>query len=806
MKDYNFTEVEKKWQDYWEEHKTFKVTEDQSIPEDKRLYVLDMFPYPSGSGLHVGHPEGYTATDIYTRFKKMSGYNVLHPMGFDSFGLPAENYAIKTGTHPAETTANNIEIFRKQIKTFGFSYDWDREIATSDADYYKWTQWIFLQLFKKGLAYESEMPINFCPSCGTGLANEEVKDGKCDRCDTPIERRRIRQWMLKITAYAERLLKDLDLVDWNESIKLMQRNWIGKSEGAEVDFEVDGVGEKLRIYTTRPDTLFGATYMVLAPEHPLVEKITTKEQKTTVLEYIKKTANESDLQRTELNKEKTGVFTGSYAINPVNNKKIPIWISDYVLISYGTGAIMAVPAHDERDFEFATKFNIPIIQVVSKDGSLYELKEAETEDGIAVNSGEFNGMKTQDFKQKVTEWLEKHGKGEKTTNYKLRDWIFSRQRYWGEPIPVVHCSKCGIVGIPETELPLRLPDVKSYKPTGTGESPLAAIDEWVNTKCPTCGGPAKRETNTMPQWAGSCWYYIRFTDPKNDTQLADKKNMQYWLPVNLYVGGAEHAVLHLLYSRFWHKFLYDIGVLNTPEPFMSLRNQGMILGENGEKMSKSRGNVINPDDVIAEHGADTLRMYEMFMGPLSVDKPWNTQSIFGVRRFIERVWRLFDKPIEENHQVSQETEKLFHKTIQIISEKMEILEFNTAISQMMILVNAFYKEEKINKSMLKDFIKILHPFAPFVTEELWEMLGGKPSILNEKWPQFDPEKAKDDVITIVFSVNGKVRAKVEIEKDIPQEKLIEIALQNDRIKEHTQGKTIVNKIAVVNKLVNIVVK
>ncbi|OHD06056.1 MAG: leucine--tRNA ligase, partial [Spirochaetes bacterium GWB1_27_13] len=586
MKDYNFTEVEKKWQDYWEEHKTFKVTEDQSIPEDKRLYVLDMFPYPSGSGLHVGHPEGYTATDIYTRFKKMSGYNVLHPMGFDSFGLPAENYAIKTGTHPAETTANNIEIFRKQIKTFGFSYDWDREIATSDADYYKWTQWIFLQLFKKGLAYESEMPINFCPSCGTGLANEEVKDGKCDRCDTPIERRRIRQWMLKITAYAERLLKDLDLVDWNESIKLMQRNWIGKSEGAEVDFEVDGVGEKLRIYTTRPDTLFGATYMVLAPEHPLVEKITTKEQKTTVLEYIKKTANESDLQRTELNKEKTGVFTGSYAINPVNNKKIPIWISDYVLISYGTGAIMAVPAHDERDFEFATKFNIPIIQVVSKDGSLYELKEAETEDGIAVNSGEFNGMKTQDFKQKVTEWLEKHGKGEKTTNYKLRDWIFSRQRYWGEPIPVVHCSKCGIVGIPETELPLRLPDVKSYKPTGTGESPLAAIDEWVNTKCPTCGGPAKRETNTMPQWAGSCWYYIRFTDPKNDTQLADKKNMQYWLPVNLYVGGAEHAVLHLLYSRFWHKFLYDIGVLNTPEPFMSLRNQGMILGENGEKMSK----------------------------------------------------------------------------------------------------------------------------------------------------------------------------------------------------------------------------
>ncbi len=805
MNDYNFLEIEKKWQKYWEDNKIFKVTEN-SKPKEKRLYVLDMFPYPSGSGLHVGHPEGYTATDIYSRFKKMSGYNVLHPMGFDSFGLPAENYAIQTGTHPAATTAKNIDKFREQIKALGFCYDWDRDISTSDPKYYKWTQWIFLQLFKKGLAYETNSPINFCPSCGTGLANEEVVDGKCERCGTNVQKKPLRQWMLKITQYAEDLLKDLELLNWNEAIKLMQKNWIGKSEGAEVLFGVEGTDETLKIYTTRPDTLFGATYMVLAPEHPLIKKITKEPNKKDVESYVDKAVNKSDIERTDLNKDKTGVFTGSYAINPVNGAKVPIWISDYVLISYGTGAIMAVPAHDERDFEFATKFNIPIIQVVSKDGSASELKEAFTEDGIAVNSGAFNGQKTSDFKTNIIKWLEDNKKGKKTINYKLRDWVFSRQRYWGEPIPLVHCPKCGTVPVPESQLPVLLPDVESYKPTGTGESPLAAIDLWVNTTCPTCGGKAKRETNTMPQWAGSCWYYIRFTDPNNDKELADKEKINYWLPVDLYVGGAEHAVLHLLYSRFWHKVLYEIGVVNTKEPFMTLRNQGMILGENGEKMSKSRGNVINPDDVISEHGADTLRMYEMFMGPLAVDKPWNTQSIFGVRRFLEKVWRLFDKPIDDNYSVSQETVKIFHKTIKIVTEKIDNLELNTAISQMMILVNNLQREEKLTKAILLDFIKILHPFAPFITEELNEKLGNKPSLLNEKWPTYDPSKIVDETITIVLSVNGAIRAKVDLQKGLSNDELLEIALNNERIIEYTKGKEIVKKIVVADKLVNIVVK
>ncbi len=806
MREYDFKKIEEKWKKYWDDNKVCKVTEDKSFPKEKRLYVLDMFPYPSGSGLHVGHPEGYTATDIYSRFKKMNGYNVLHPMGFDAFGLPAENYAIQTGTHPAETTYKNIDKFREQIKAFGFCYDWDREIATCDPEYYKWTQWIFLQLFKKGLAYEDNVPINWCPSCLTGLANEEVKDGRCDRCDTPIERKRIRQWMLKITAYAERLLKDLDILDWNESIKLMQRNWIGKSEGAEVYFKVDGLDEEIKVFTTRPDTLFGATYMVLAPEHPLVEKITTSEKNLEVEKYVKEAKSKSDLQRTDLNKEKTGVWTGSYAINPVNNKKIPIWLSDYVLIDYGTGAIMAVPAHDTRDFEFAKKFNLPIIQVVSKDGTLYELTEVFTEDGIAVNSGEFNGLTTKEFKEKIIEWLEKNKKGKRAISYKLRDWVFSRQRYWGEPFPLVHCEKCGVVAIPEEELPVKLPDVKSYKPTGTGESPLAAITDWVNTSCPKCGGKAKRETNTMPQWAGSCWYYLRFIDPHNDKALADKEKIEYWAPVDLYVGGAEHAVLHLLYARFWHKFLYDIGVVNTIEPFMKLRNQGMILGENGEKMSKSRGNVINPDDVIREHGADTLRMYEMFMGPLSVDKPWNTQSIFGVRRFLERFYRLLDKEISDEAKISEEIDKLLNKTIKIVTEKIDALEFNTAISQMMILLNSLQKEEKLNKEVVKTFVKILHPFAPFITEEMWEELGGKAPLLREKWPTYDPAKIIDETVTVVFQVNGKIRDKMEVEKGLSQDDLISLALKNERIKEYIKDKEIVKKIVVPDKLVNIVVK
>jgi leucyl-tRNA synthetase len=804
-KTYDFTSIEAKWKKYWEENKTFKVTEDESYPEEKRLYVLDMFPYPSGAGLHVGHPEGYTATDIYTRYKKMNGFNVLHPMGFDAFGLPAENYAIQTGTHPADTTYKNIARFREQIKSFGFCYDWDREIATCDPEYYKWTQWIFLKLFEHGLAYEAEMPINWCPKCLTGLANEEVKDGRCERCDTPIERKKIRQWVLKITAYAERLLSDLDLLDWNESIKLMQRNWIGKSEGAEVDFKVDGMNEIIRIFTTRPDTLFGATYMVLAPEHPLVDKITTPERRAEVEKYVKEAINKTDLQRTE-SKEKTGVFTGAYAINPVNGAKIPIWISDYVLIHYGTGAIMAVPAHDQRDFEFAKKFNLPIIQVVSKDGSLYELTQAEEEDGIAVNSGQFNGMKTPEMKKAITKWLEEKGVGKYAVHYKLRDWIFSRQRYWGEPIPIVHCEKCGKVPLPEDQLPLKLPEVKSYKPTGTGESPLAAITDWVNTTCPRCGGKAKRETNTMPQWAGSCWYYIRFTDPHNDKALADRKNIEYWLPVDLYVGGAEHAVLHLLYARFWHKFLYDIGVVNTSEPFMKLRNQGMILGENGEKMSKSRGNVINPDDVIKEYGADAFRMYEMFMGPLWADKPWSTTGITGIKRFLDKVWKLLEKPVEKNIPVSDHINRLRHKTIKFVSEKIENLEFNTAISQLMVFVNELSKEEKINYDLMKDFIRILHPFAPFITEEMWERIGEKPSVLFAGWPQYIEELTKDEEYDMVIQVNGKLRSSVRVPLGTDVEKMKEIALSDEKIKKWIDGKEIVKIIPVKDKLVNIVIR
>ncbi len=796
--------IEHKWQARWEKEKTFRVTEDPTFPKEKRLYILDMFPYPSGAGLHVGHPEGYTATDIYTRFKKMNGFNVLHPMGYDAFGLPAENYAIKTGTHPAETTFKNIELFGNQIRSFGFSYDWDREFASCTPDYYRWTQWIFLQLFKKGLAYESDMPINWCPQCKTGLANEEVKDGRCDRCEAEITRKRIRQWVLKITAYAERLLKDLDMLDWSDSIKAMQENWIGKSRGANVDFSVEDSEEQLSVYTTRPDTLFGATYMVLAPEHPLVSNITSPSNKEVVEQYQAAAAQKSDLQRTELEKEKTGQFTGAYAINPVNNVRIPIWISDYVLISYGTGAIMAVPGHDARDFEFATKFNLPIVQVVSKDGSLYELTEAEPQEGVAVNSDQFDGLTTAEFKKEMIAWLEKENKGKGAINYKLRDWVFSRQRYWGEPIPLVHCDACGVVPVPESELPLELPPVESYKPTGTGESPLAAIHDWVNTTCPECGKAAKRETNTMPQWAGSCWYFLRFIDPKNSEAFAAPDKLDYWGPVDLYIGGAEHAVLHLLYARFWHKVLYDIGAVSWPEPFMQLRNQGMILGENGEKMSKSRGNVINPDDVIKEHGADSLRMYEMFLGPLEADKPWSTQSIYGVRRFLERVWNLMDL-IDPSCEVSEELDRLTHKTIKIVTEKIDRLEFNTAISQLMILVNLMRKQEKISTKTMKNLICLLHPFAPFITEELWEMLGGSPSIIKTPWPGYDPEKVVDETVTYIFQVNGKLRARLDLPKDTDKEELLRLARANDRVRQFTDGKTVRKEIVVPGKLVNIVV-
>ncbi len=805
MKGYPFSEIEKKWQKYWEENKTFRVIEDPSVPKEKRRYILDMFPYPSSAGLHVGHPEGYTATDIYSRYLRMTGHHVLHPMGFDSFGLPAENYAIKTGTHPKVSTEANIKRFESQIKALGFSYDWDRKVSTHEPEYYKWTQWVFLKMWEKGLAYEAEVPINWCPSCKTGLANEEVKDGKCERCHTPVIRKDLRQWILKITAYADRLLKDLDKLDWPESIKLMQRNWIGRSEGANVKFKIDGYDDYLEVYTTRPDTLFGATYMVLAPEHPLVDKITTQDRKKEVEEYVLKARMKSDLERTDLAKEKTGVFTGAYAINPVNGEKIPIWISDYILISYGTGAIMAVPAHDERDFEFAKKFNLPIVQVVSKDGSLYELKEAYTEEGIAVNSGQFNGLKTAEFKKKIVEWLEKKGIGKKAVNYKLRDWIFSRQRYWGEPIPIIHCPQCGNVPVPEEELPLTLPEVKSYKPTGTGESPLAAIDEWVNTTCPKCGGPAKRETNTMPQWAGSCWYYLRYLDPHNDKEFAAKDKIEYWMPVDLYVGGAEHAVLHLLYARFWHKFLYDIGMVNTDEPFMRLVNQGMILGEGGVKMSKSLGNVINPDEVIETYGADAMRLYEMFMGPLQVSKPWSTKGIAGVKRFLDRVWKVSEKKLTDK-KPPENLVKLLHKTIKKVSNDTANLEFNTAIAQMMIYIGELHREEFLYRELWEPFVLLLAPYAPHMAEELWEKLGNSPSVAYAKWPKWDEVLTIDETVTVVYQINGKIRAREEIPQGLSKEELEKQALDNGRIKQLLEGKRVVKVIAIPNKLVNIVVK
>jgi leucyl-tRNA synthetase len=839
---YPFETIEPKWQKYWAEHKTFKASEDLNIPKNKRRYVLDMFPYPSAQGLHVGHPEGYTATDIYCRYLRMNGYNVLHPMGFDAFGLPAENYAIKTGTHPAITTAANIERFRTQIKALGFSYDWDREVDTSNEDYYRWTQWIFLKLFEKGLAYEAESPINWCPSCKTGLANEEVKDGLCERCGEKVTRKRIRQWILKITAYAERLLADLDSLDWPEPVKLMQRNWIGRSEGANVVFKVDkstlntlavSPAEKLHnpnledysieIYTTRPDTLFGATYMVLAPEHPLVAKITTPEQQAAVSAYLEEAARKSDLERTDLAKEKTGVFSGAYAINPVNDAKIPIWIADYVLISYGTGAIMAVPAHDERDWDFAKAFSLPITQVVSAEkpepANDYSAAPAECTiaDGYSVNSGQFTGLPTSEAKKRITDWLEQKGIGKKAVNYKLRDWIFSRQRYWGEPIPIVHCEKCAaehgsaIVPLRETDLPLKLPEVRSYAPTGTGESPLAGIEDWVNTTCPQCGGKAKRETNTMPQWAGSCWYYLRYLDPHNAKEFAAKDKVDYWAPVDLYVGGAEHAVLHLLYSRFWHKVLYDCGLVNTVEPFQRLINQGMILGEDNQKMSKSRGNVINPDDIIKNYGADSMRMYEMFMGPLEVSKPWITSGLIGVSRFLERLWAIGEKPLCDAAPGSEEAGgnvllKLLHKTIKKVTADTATINFNTAISQMMIYSNELAKLAAIPRSLWEPFVVMLSCYAPHLGEELWEKLGHTESVSLCTWPAYDEALTVDDEVTVVAQVNGKIRDKFTAAAGTAVAELEKNALALPGVIKWTEGHDIIKVITVQNKLVNIVVK
>ena len=845
---YPFQNIEPKWQKYWDEHKTFKATEDSSVPKEKRRYVLDMFPYPSGAGLHVGHPEGYTATDIYCRYLRMNGYNVLHPMGYDAFGLPAENYAIKTGTHPATTTFQNIDHFTQQIKALGFSYDWDRCVITCNPDYYKWTQWIFLQLYKKGLAYETDTPINWCPSCLTGLANEEVKEGKCERCGATVTHKTIRQWILKITAYADRLLSDLEGLDWPESVKAMQRNWIGRSEGAEVTFSIadkDGkaTSDSLTVYTTRCDTLFGATYMVVSPEHKLVSKITTAEQKAAVEKYVDEAAKKSDLERTDLAKTKTGVFSGSYAINPVNGKLIPIWIADYVLISYGTGAIMAVPAHDTRDWEFAKKFNLPIIEVLKSEVDVQN--QAWTEDGIHVNSGFLDGLNKKDAIEKMISFLEEKKIGKRAVNYKLRDWVFSRQRYWGEPIPLIHCPKCGIVPVPENELPLELPNVKTYQPTGTGESPLAGIDSWVNCKCPVCGADSKRETNTMPQWAGSCWYYLRYIDPENKLSFVDKEKESYWMPVDLYVGGAEHAVLHLLYARFWHKVLYDLGVVSTKEPFQRLINQGMITSfayqrknkslvptdmvdekdgkfyskEDGEelerviaKMSKSLKNVVNPDEMIKNYGADSVRMYEMFMGPLTVSKPWNTQGLIGINRFLEKVWNLSEKPVSDidikgklDSNLSS-LRKTYAKTVKKVTEDTANLDFNVAISQMMIFINEAAKIDSLPREMWEGFVLLLSPYAPHLAEELWEKLGHKETCAYEKWPTFSEEYCVEDTKEIVVSVNGKVRDKFQAASGTAKEELERTAKETEGFKKFTDGKTIVKTIIVPDKLVNFVVK
>jgi leucyl-tRNA synthetase len=872
MAIYPFATLEPKWQQYWLAHRTFK-TPDQPDTAKPKIYILDMFPYPSGSGLHVGHPEGYTATDIVCRYKRMRGFNVLHPMGWDAFGLPAEQYAIKTGTHPRATTEKNIDTFRRQLQMLGFSYDWDREISTTDTGYFRWTQWIFLQLFKKGLAYESEVPVNWCPSLGTVLANEEVEEWRAK--GHPVERRPLRQWVLKITAYAERLLADLETLDWPEGIKEMQRNWIGKSEGAEVDFTVAGLpGESIRVFTTRPDTLFGATYMVLAPEHPLVDRIVTPARADAVRAYRETAGRKSELERTELQKEKTGVPTGAFAVNPVNGEKIPVWIADYVLWGYGTGAIMAVPGHDGRDFAFAKTFGLPIREVVS-GGDLS--REAFTGDGPLVNSANaevsLNGLPVPEATKRITAWLASKKLGEARVNYRLRDWLFSRQRYWGEPFPLVHCPACGVVPLDEKDLPLTLPEMKDFTPTGTAEPPLAKVAEWVNTRCPACGGPAKRETNTMPQWAGSCWYYLRFIDPKNTTAVCTPEKAAYWLPVDLYVGGAEHAVLHLLYARFWHKVLFDLGVVPGPEPFKRLVNQGLILGEieyhtyldargapvsaefvgdtdqdvrtgeplkavrvtpdqlrkDGEgfvtiaapsvrvsarayKMSKSRGNVINPDSIVVDYGADTLRLYEMFMGPLTQAKPWNMEGVDGTFRFLNRVWRLVvddesGKPARDVAAVEPTPEQLraLHALTKKVTDDIEAMSFNTAIAAMMSFLNEATRWEVRPVSILERFILLLSPFAPHLAEELWQRLGHEKTLAYEAWPTYDPALLVLDTVEYAVQVNGKVRSRFTAALKAEVAELEKTALADPAIAKWIEGKAIKKTIVVPGRLVNLIV-
>ena len=801
---YNHKVVEKKWQKVWDDEKAFAATNDYSKP---KYYALVEFPYPSGQGLHVGHPRPYTALDIVARKRRMQGYNVLYPMGWDAFGLPTENYAIKNKIHPKIVTENNVKHFKDQLHSLGYSFDWDREINTTDPKYYKWTQWIFLKLFKAGLAYKKEMPINWCTSCKVGLANEEVVNGVCERCGAPVVRKVKSEWMLKITDYADKLIEGLNDVDYIERVKVSQKNWIGRSTGAEVDFQIKDTEDKLRIYTTRCDTLFGVTYMVVSPEHPYLDKYKDQIKNwEEIVAYREQASRKSDFERAELAKDKTGVaIDGLTAINPVNGKEVPIWVSDYVLMSYGTGAIMAVPAHDERDWEFAKKFHLPIIQVVAKNGEEVDVNEAAFTDvatGVLINSDFLNGLEVKDAKEKMIKFLEEKGIGQAKTNYKLRDWVFSRQRYWGEPIPIVHCDKCGYVPIDESELPLLLPEVESYMPTDNGESPLAAMTDWVNTTCPCCGGPAKRETDTMPQWAGSSWYFLRYTDPHNDKALASPEALKYWLPVDWYNGGMEHTTLHLLYSRFWHKFLYDQGVVPTPEPYQKRTSHGMILGENGEKMSKSRGNVVNPDDIVQEYGADTLRTYEMFIGAFDLAASWSEDGVKGCRRFLDRVWKLQDLMTDEEG-YSKDLETKMHQTIKKVSNDFENLKYNTAIAAMMTLLNDFYKKGSITRGELKTLIILLNPVAPHITEEMWQIIGCEGRVYQQTWPEFDEAKTVESSMEIAVQINGKVKGTLGIQKDDPKDQVI--AKAKEVIADKLTG-NIVKEIYVPGRLVNIVMK
>ncbi len=799
---YDYKEIEKKWRKIWEKNPVNPTNTDKP-----KYYCLDMFPYPSANGLHVGHWRGYVLSDVISRYKIMRGFEILHPMGWDAFGLPAENFAIKTGTHPSVATKNSIANVKRQLHEISAVYDWEKEINTTDPKYYKWTQWIFIQMFKNGLAYEKEMPLNWCDSCKAVLANEEATNGVCDRCGSTVTKKNLRQWMLKITKYAERLLNDLQKLDWPEKVKKMQSDWIGKSYGAEIDFKIDGSDKEIKVYTTRPDTLYGATFMVLAPEHPVIKDITTKEYKEEMDKYIFDASTKSSVDRMT-DKEKTGVFTGSYGVNPLNGAKVPVWVSDYVLSDYGTGAIMCVPAHDDRDFEFAKKFNLPIIQVIKKEGEPEkELTEAYTESGVMMNSEEFNGMPSEKAKKEIPDFLEKKGIGKKTVNYKLRDWVFSRQRYWGEPIPLIHCEKCGTVSVPESELPVELPNVESYQPTSTGESPLSAIDEWVNTTCPNCKGPAKRETNTMPQWAGSSWYYLRYCDVNNDKELAGSEALKKWLPVDMYVGGIEHAVLHLLYARFYTKFLFDIGVVDFDEPFLRLFNQGMI-NKDGAKMSKSKGNVVSPDELVEKYGCDSLRMYELFVGPPEVDSEWDDSGIDGVYRYLNKAWKFIDEYKDKIIPPTKELEQLRHKMIYEITNRLEALTLNTVVSGFMEFTNKISAKAKelggADKETLETIVTLLAPFTPHIAEEMWEVLGNGESVFKREWPEYDEEKLKEDTVEIAVQINGKFRESVSISADETKENALRIA--KEKLGAKLDGLNIVKEIYVPGRIVNIVAK